>query len=66
MQYFTQMTLTGVEAVPEAAVSGGLSCERGLAVAARAIAKNGALAGITGRESNLLNETGPVDARFWN
>ena len=62
MQYFTQMTLTGVEAVPEAAVSGGLSCEHGLAVAAWAIAKNGALAGITGRESSLLNETGPVDA----
>ena len=62
MQYFTQMTLTGVEAVPEAAISGGLSCERGLAIAAWAIAKNGALAGISERESILLNEIGPVDA----
>ena len=62
MQYFRQMTLTGVEAVPEAAAIGGLSCERGLAVAAWAIAKNGALAGISRSEASLLNEAGPVDA----
>ena len=62
MPYFTQMTLTEVGAVPEAAVSGGLSCERALAVAAWAIAENGSLAaGISGRESRLLSELGSVD-----
>lgn len=62
MQYFTQMTLTGVEAVPEAAVRGGLSSERDLAVAAWAITRNGALAGLSGREWGLLSELGPVVA----
>ena len=62
MQYFTQMTLTGVEAVPGDAARGRLSCERDLAGAAWAIARNGALAGLSGREWGLLSGVGPVGA----
>lgn len=64
MQYFTQMTLTGVQAGPEAAVGCGLSSERHLAAAAWAIAKNGALAGLSELESSLLRQVEPVDVGF--
>ena len=54
MQYFTQMTLTGVEAAPEVAVRRCLSNERHIAAAAWSVAKHGALARLSEPESNLL------------
>ncbi len=64
MQYFRQMTLTGVDAVPEAETIEGLSCERDLAVAAWAIAKDGALARISRSEAGLLDGAESMHAGY--
>ena len=61
MQYFTQMTLTGVETADEAAIHRCLSDERHIAAAAWGIAKLGALARLSEAESNLLTQLGLVD-----
>ena len=63
MQYFDQMVLTeiDVEARPEAAARCGLSTAEQLAVAAREIAKHGALAGLSEPEASLLSGIGSLN-----
>ncbi len=66
MQYFTQMTLRRSNPADNVAVGDNLSCERDLANAAWALAKNGSLARVSKSELSLLTDVGSVDTTIVN
>ena len=64
MSDFTQMTLIDSKRAARAATGGGLSSEQDLARTAGAIARRGALAGLSGPESGLVGEPESPDGEY--